>query len=131
MGQAGSRPCGLKRVIVTPAKPHPIQTHQLGPRYEGQLMSDDGAHSPFRSILLVLTHDYMYIITCVYGPTGSGGHEWVIPKRTLVAHYFCCRLWRRGCCTSRAPCDHLFAPQHELSPARGWRSTDRLLPRAA
>ena len=48
-------------------------THQLGPRYEGQLMSDGGAYSPFRSILLVLTHDV--IITCVYGPTGSGGHE--------------------------------------------------------
>ena len=29
--------------------------------------------SPFRSILLVLTHDF--IITCVYGPTGSDGHE--------------------------------------------------------
>ena len=28
---------------------------------------------PFRSILLVLTHDF--IITCVYGPTGSDGHE--------------------------------------------------------
>ena len=36
-------------------------------------MSDGGAYSPFRSILLVLTHDY--IITCVYGPTGSDGHE--------------------------------------------------------
>ena len=31
------------------------------------------AYSPFRSILLVLTHDF--IITCVYGPTGSDGHE--------------------------------------------------------
>ena len=48
-------------------------THQLGPRYEGQLMSDGGAYSPFRSILLVLTHDF--IITSVYGPTGSDGHE--------------------------------------------------------
>ena len=48
-------------------------THQLGPRYEGQLMSDGGAYSPFRSILFVLTHDF--IITCVYGPTGSDGHE--------------------------------------------------------
>ena len=48
-------------------------THQLGPRYEGQLMSNGGAYSPFRSILLVLTHDF--IITCVYGPTGSDGHE--------------------------------------------------------
>ena len=36
-------------------------------------MSDGGAYSPFRSILLVLTHDF--IITCVYGPTGSDGHE--------------------------------------------------------
>ena len=48
-------------------------THQLGPRYEGQLMSDGGAYSLFRSILLVLTHDF--IITCVYGPRGSDGHE--------------------------------------------------------
>ena len=30
---------------------------------------------PFRSILLVLTHDF--IIIHVYGPTGSDGHEWV------------------------------------------------------
>ena len=43
--------------------------HQLGPRNEGQLMSDGGAYSPFRSILLALTHDF--IIICVYGPTGS------------------------------------------------------------
>ena len=50
-----------------------IFTHQLGPRYEGQLMSDGGAYSPFRSILLVLIH--YFIITCVYGPTGSDGHE--------------------------------------------------------
>ena len=28
---------------------------------------------PFRSILLVLTH--VFIIICVYGPTGSDGHE--------------------------------------------------------
>ena len=49
------------------------ETHQLGPIYEGQLMSDGGAYSPFRSILLVLTHDF--IITCAYGPTGRDGHE--------------------------------------------------------
>ena len=48
-------------------------THQLCPRYERQLMSDGGAYSPFCSILLVLTHGF--IITCVYGPTGSDGHE--------------------------------------------------------
>ena len=50
-----------------------LHTHQLGPRYEGQLMSDGGAYSPFRSILLVLTHGL--IITCVYRPTGSDEHE--------------------------------------------------------
>ena len=56
--------------------------HQLGLRYERQLMSDGGAYSPFRSILLVLTHDF--IITCVYGPTGSDRHERCAP--------FSCRL---------------------------------------
>ena len=50
-------------------------THQLSPRYEGQLMSDGGVYSPFRSILLVLTHDH--IITHVFGPTDSDGHEWL------------------------------------------------------
>ena len=44
------------------------------------------AYSPFRSILLVLTHDF--IIICVYGPTGSDGQEWMVPTRTLVAHHF-------------------------------------------
>ena len=41
---------------------------------------------PLRSILLVFTHDF--IIIYVYGPTGSDGHEWMVPKRTLVAHQF-------------------------------------------
>ena len=71
---------------------------------------------PFSLILFALTHDF--IITCGYGPTGNDGHKWVIPKRTLVAHLFRCHMWRRGWCTSRAPYDHLFGPQHELPPAR-------------
>ena len=75
---------------------------------EVQGTADARAYSPFRSILLVLTHDF--IITCVYGPTGSDGHEWVIPKRTLVAHHFRCRLWRLGWCKSRAPYDHFIRP---------------------
>ena len=48
--------------------------------------ADGGAYSPFRSILPVLTHDF--IIICVYGPTGSDGHEWMVPTRTLIAHHF-------------------------------------------
>ena len=93
--------------------------HQLGLRYEGQLnelMSDDGAYSPFRSILLVLTHDY--IITIVYGPTGSDGHEWMVPTRALVAHHFFCRLRRRECCMLGAPSSQPTVPLHKLPPAR-------------
>ena len=62
--------CNTARSTITVI---PFSTHQLDPRYEGQLMSDGGAYSPLRSILLVLTHDF--IIICVYGPTGSDGHE--------------------------------------------------------
>ena len=92
-----------------------MQTHQLGPRYEGQLMSDDGAYSPFRSILLVLTHDF--IIRCVYGPMGSDGHEWMVPTRTLVCTIFG-RLRRRECCMLGAPSSQPTVPLHELPPAR-------------
>ena len=65
-----------------------LKRHQLGQRYEGQLMSDGGAYSPFRSILLVLTHDF--IITCVYGPTGSDGHEQFLKNksRSFVIHRY-------------------------------------------
>ena len=56
---------------------HPAsRVYQLFPtsaRPEVRGTADVGAYSPFRSILLVLTHDF--IITCVYGPTGSDGHE--------------------------------------------------------
>ena len=38
--------------------------------YEILTQVDGGAYSPFRSILLVLTHDY--IITCVYGVRTDG-----------------------------------------------------------
>ena len=64
----------------------PISSTSAKPEVRGT--ADVGWRSlfPFRSILLVLTHDF--IITCVYGPTGSDGHEWVIPTRTLVAHHF-------------------------------------------
>ena len=91
-------------------------THQLCPKYEGQLMSDGGAYSPFRSILLVLTHDF--IIICVYGPTASDGHEWMVPTRTLVAHHF----WpfeAKGVrvCLGPRPASQR-SPLHELPPAR-------------
>ena len=94
---------------------HCFITHQLGPRYEGQLMSDGGAYSPFRSILFVLTHDF--IIICVHGPTGSDGHEWMVPTRTLVAHHF----WSfeaKGVLYAWGPSSQPTVPLHKLPPAR-------------
>ena len=89
-------------------------THQLGPRSEGQLMSGGGAYSPFRSILLVLTH--YFIITCVYGLTGSDGHE---RKDVDVAlrSIFLCRLRRWECCMLGAPSSQPTVPLHELPRA--------------
>ena len=89
-------------------------THQLSPSYEGQLMSDGIAYFPFRSILLVLTHDF--IITCVYGPTGSDGHE--RKSWTLRCAPFLCRLRRRECSMLGAPSSQPTVPLHELPPAR-------------
>ena len=89
-------------------------THQLGPRHEGQLMSDGGAYSPFRSIHLVLTHGF--IITCVYGPTDSDGHKRKdvdAALRTIL-----CRLRQRECCMLGAPSSQPTVPIHELPPAR-------------
>ena len=66
-------------------------------------MSDGGAYSPFRSILLVLTHDF--IITCVYGPTGSDGHERQDADAALRAIFV--TFEAKG-----------VVPLHELPPAR-------------
>ena len=41
------------------------------PEVRGTADTDGGAYSPFRSILLVLTHDF--IIIQGYGPTGGDG----------------------------------------------------------
>ena len=79
-------------------------------------MSNGGAYSPFRSILLVLTHGF--IITCVYGLTGSDGHEWIVPTRTLRCAPFFGRLRRRDCCMLGAPSSQPTVPLHELPPAR-------------
>ena len=77
-------------------------------------MSDGGAYSPFRSILLVLTHDF--IITCVYGPTGSAGHERKDADAALRTIFV--RLRRRECCMFGAPSSQPTVPLHELPPAR-------------
>ena len=88
--------------------------HQLGPRYEGQLMSDGEAYSPFRSILLVLTHDF--IIICVFGPTGSDGHERKDKDAALRTIFV--PFEAKGVLYAWAPSSQLTVPLHELPPAR-------------
>ena len=77
-------------------------------------MSDGGAYSPFRSMLLVLTHDF--IITCLYGPTGSDGHERKDVNAALRTIFV--PFERRECCMLRAPSSQPTVTLHELPPAR-------------
>ena len=87
---------------------------QLGPRYEGQLMSDGGAYSPIQSILLVLTHDLSsYVSTDGRAVTDMNGKT-----RTLRCAPFLCRLKRRECCMLGAPSSQPTVPLRELPPAR-------------
>ena len=67
---------------------------QLGPKYEGQLTRKTEP-IPYRSILLVLTHDFIIIQS--NGPTGGDGHEWLNDADASSAP-FLCRLRRRECC---------------------------------
>ena len=78
-------------------------------------MSDGGAYFPFRSILLVLTHDF--IITCVYGPTGSDGHERKdadTALRTIFVPFEAKGVLYMLGATSNQPT----VPRHELPPTR-------------
>ena len=77
-------------------------------------VADGVAYSPFRSILLVLTHDF--IIICVYGPTAVTDMNG--KTRTLRCAPFLCRLRRRECCMLGAPSSQPTVPLHELPPAR-------------
>ena len=78
-------------------------------------MSNGGDYSPFRSILLVLTHDF--IIICVYtdrrAVTDMNGKT-----RTLRCAPFLCRLRRSECCMLGAPSSQPTVPPPELLPAR-------------
>ena len=66
---------------------------------------------------LVRTHDFSALKVC--GRTGGDGQDVCEKTRTLFLRTILeCRVWRRGWCISRASCDHLFGPQHELPPAR-------------
>ena len=69
-----------------------------------------------RSILLVLTHDF--IIIQLYGPRGGDGHGWFERRGRWFSHQFRCRLRRRGCCMLGATSSQLTVPPHELPPAR-------------
>ena len=82
----------------------------------GTADTDGGAYSPSRSILLVLTHDF--IITQLYGLTGGEEHGWFERRGRWFAHQFRCRLRRRGCYMFGATSSQLTVPLYELPPAR-------------
>ena len=48
-----------------------ISKHKAWPEVRGTADTDGGAYSPFRSILFVLTHDF--IIIQLYGPACGDG----------------------------------------------------------
>ena len=77
-------------------------------------MLDGGAYSPFRSILLVLTHDF--IITCVYGPTGSDGHERKDADAALRTIFV--PFEAKGVLYAWGPSSQPTVSLHELPPAR-------------
>ena len=90
-------------------------SHQLGPRYEGQLMSDGGAYSPFRQ-------SSSYSLTTLSSPVSTdrravtGMNGWYRRGRWLRTNFG--RLRRRECCMLGAPSSQPTVPQHELPPAR-------------
>ena len=75
-------------------------------------MSDGGAYSPFRSILLVLTHDF--IITSVYRPTDSDGHERKDADAALRTIFV--PFEAKGVLYAWGPSSQLTVPLHELLP---------------
>ena len=81
----------------------------------GTADTNGGAYSPFRSILLVLTHDFSIIQ--LYGPAGGDGQDGFIDA-DAVAHHFRCRLSRRESCILGATSSQPTLPLHELPPAR-------------
>ena len=81
---------------------------------EVQGTADGGVYSPFRSILLVLTHDF--IITCVYGPTGSDGHEQKDADAALRTIFV--PFEAKGVLYAWGPSSQPTVPLHELPPAR-------------
>ena len=61
-------------------------------------------------INLLRTHSRLHHHTShVFGPTGSVGHEWLNDADAGGAP-FSLPFVVRGCCTSRASCDHLVRP---------------------
>ena len=86
------------------------------PEVRGTADTDGGAYSPFRSILLVLTHDF--IIIQLYADRRAETDRMVITTRIAVADHFICRLRRRESCILGATSSQPTLPLHELPPAK-------------
>ena len=79
-------------------------------------MLDGGAYSPFRSILLVLTHEFIIIKLCVCGPTDSDGHERKDADAALRTNFV--PFEAKGVLYAWGPSSQPTVPLHELPPAR-------------
>ena len=89
-------------------------THQLGPRYEGRLMSEPkppSGQSSSYSLTTLSSHVF-------YEPTGRDGHDLMIPNVDACCAPFYCRLRRRECCILVASSSQPTVPLHEIPPAR-------------
>ena len=113
--------------IIIPIYYYYSQTHQLGPRYEGQLMSlsawpevrgtatrmAEPIPPSGQSSSYSLTTLSSYVSTDRQAVTDTNGKT-----RTLRCAPFLCRLKRRECGMLGAPSSQPTVPLHELPPAR-------------
>ena len=91
-------------------------THQLGPRYEGQLMSDGGAYKPpsDQSFSYALTTITSHVSSDRRAVTDMNGER----RGRCAAHHFNAVCGDGGgVCRGPRPATS-FGPQHELPPAR-------------
>ena len=88
-----------------------IMTHQLVPRYEGQLMSEPIPPSAQSS-----SYSRLYHHMCLRAVTDMNGNFG--KTRTLRCALFLCRLRRRECCMLGATSSQPTVPLHKLPPAR-------------
>ena len=95
------------------------------PEVRGTADTDGGAYSPFQSILLVLTHDFIIIQIL---RTDGQWRTWMVKRRGRWLHTIFVAVWGEGSAVCFGP-----RPGSQRSPYTnyfrlGWWSTDRPRP---